>query len=95
MEGSLGAWPKPRSKKMLSNWKELKQLCGEATVVCGLPQPRYIKETCCQDSEHIDNFHDEGYQDIFRKAADMVKVGLPGGGLPGGNHLRTAGRLWR
>ena len=36
----------------------------------------YIKETCCQDSEHIDNFQDEDYQDIFRETADMVKACL-------------------
>ena len=42
------------------------------TALCTL----YIKETCCQDSEHIDNFQDEDYQDIFRETADMVKAFL-------------------
>ena len=82
---------------MLSNWEELKQLCEEATVVCRLPLPRYIhtvKEACCQDSEHINSFHNEDYQDILRDAADMVKVCLEVAFL-GGNHLRIAGRLWR
>ena len=45
-------------------------------IVCGLPLPRYIKETCCQDRKHIDNFQDEDYQDVFREAANMVKACL-------------------
>ena len=36
----------------------------------------YIKETCSQDRKHINNFHDEDHQDVFREATDMVKACL-------------------
>ena len=42
-------------------------------LVCGLPLPRYITETCCADDSHIDNFMDEDYEAIFHEVVDMAK----------------------
>ena len=41
MTGSLVACPKPRIKKILSLFDSLRKIAGDATMVCGLPLPRY------------------------------------------------------
>ena len=68
MEGSLGVCTKPRIKKILANWEELKEVCSEDTLVCGLPLPDYVKEKCCTESCH----GAADFQDIFLEAADVV-----------------------
>ena len=45
--GSLVACPKPRMKKVLSQFETVRELMGDATLVCGLPLPRYVEEKCC------------------------------------------------
>ena len=69
MEGSLGVCTKPRIKKILANWEELKEVCSEDTLVCGLPLPDYVKEKCCTESCH----GAADFQDIFLEAADVVR----------------------
>ena len=59
--GSLVACPKPRMKKVLSQFETVRELVGDATLVCGLPLPRYVEEKCCQRDAHIENFGDEDY----------------------------------
>ena len=69
MEGSLGVCTKPRIKKILANWEELKEVCSEDTLVCGLPLPDYVKEKCCTES----CYGTADFQDIFLDAADVVR----------------------
>ena len=62
--GSLVACPKPRMKKVLSQFETVQELVGDATLVCGLPLPRYVDEKCCQGDGHIENFRDEDYTEV-------------------------------
>ena len=67
--GRLTACPTPRIKKILSMLDSLRELVGEATLICGLPLPRYVKEKCCIDSIHIENFSDNDYAEVFVQAS--------------------------
>ena len=71
VEGSLSICTKPRIRKILASWEVVKEVCGEATLVCGLTLPRYLKEKCCEESNHIDNHGDADFQDIFLEAEEV------------------------
>ena len=73
MDGSLGICTEPRIKMILANWEDIKKVCVEATLVCGRPLPRYIKEICCSESCHIDNDGDADYRDIFLEAENAER----------------------
>ena len=68
MTCSLVACPKPRIKKILSLFDSLRKIAGDATMVCGLPLPRYVNEKCCLDKDHIENFIDNDYGEVFGQA---------------------------
>ena len=74
--GSLTSCPKPRIKKILALFDTLRELAGEATMICGLPLPRYVKEKCCKEDAHIDNFRDSDYVDVFGQASEDARVCL-------------------
>ena len=88
-------WRLPKAKnqlKMLANWEEIKQLCSEATVVCGLPLLSYIKERCCLDSTHVNKSMMMVSGHLPQGSWDSQC--LPWGGLPRGNHFWAVGCLW-
>ena len=74
--GSLTACPKPRIKKILSMFDSLRELVGEATLICGLPLPRYAKEKCCTESIHIENFCGSNYAEVFVQAREDARACL-------------------
>ena len=61
ISGSLVAAPKPRLKKLLHQLTPLRDACGQATLVCGLPLGRYISGKCCRDETHLENRDDEDF----------------------------------
>ena len=71
--GSLVACPKPRMKKVLSQFETVQELVGDATLVCGLPLPRYVDEKCCQGYGHIENFRDEDYTEVYAQVHETAR----------------------
>ena len=53
--GSLVAAARPRLRKQLDKLSAILRACGEASVICGLPTPRYVSCRCCEDPHHLDN----------------------------------------
>ena len=74
--GSLTVCPKPRIKKILSMFDSLREIVGEATLMCGLPLPRYVKEKCCTDSTHMENLSDSDYAEVFVQASEDARAYL-------------------
>ena len=65
ISGSLVAAPKPRLKKLLHQLTPLRDACGQATLVCGLPLSRYISGKCCRDETLLENRGDEDFGQIL------------------------------
>ena len=65
ISGSLVAAPKPRLKKLLNQLTPLRDACGQATLVCGLPLGCYITGKCCRDETHLENRGDEDFGQIL------------------------------
>ena len=66
--GNLVAAPKPRLKKLLQQLTPLREACGNATLVCGLPLGCYISCKCCRDEAHLENRGDEDFCQILVSA---------------------------
>ena len=66
--GSLVAAPKPRLKKLLQQLWPLREACGNAILVCGLPLGRYITAKCCMVESHLENRGDEDFGQILSTA---------------------------
>ena len=45
--GSLVAATKPRLRRILERLAAIKEACRRAKLICGLPTPRYVEESCC------------------------------------------------
>ena len=71
--GSLEAAPKPRLKKLLQQLTPLREACGDATLVCGLPLGRYISRKCCSDEGHLENRGDEDFGQILSSAISSCR----------------------
>ena len=71
--GSLVATPKPRLKKLLQQLTPLREACGDATLVCGLPLGRYISGKCCNDEGHLENRGDEDFSQILSSAVSSCR----------------------
>ena len=71
--GSLVATPKPRLKKLLQQQTPLREVCGDATLVCGLPLVRYISGKCCRDEAHLENRGDEDFGQILSSAISSCR----------------------
>ena len=76
ISGSLTVAPKPRVKKLLNQLECLKEACGGASLVCGLPLARYVRQKCCHCKTHLDNFGEDDYEQILLSAATLSKVCL-------------------
>ena len=59
ISGSLVAAAKPRIRKVLDRLSAIREACGTAKVICGLPIPRYVDQRCCSAENHIDNHSEE------------------------------------
>ena len=60
-------------KKVLSQFETVRELVGDATLVCGLPLPRYVGEKCCQGDGHIENFGDEDYTEVYAQVRETAR----------------------
>ena len=82
ISGSLVAAPKPRLKKLLHQLTPLRDACGQATLVCGLPLGRYISGKCCRDETHLENRDDEDFNQILSSAIagcrGVLEAAFPG-----------------
>ena len=50
---------KPRIRKVLDGLSAIREACGTAKVICGLPIPRYVDQQCSAAEHHIDNHSEE------------------------------------
>ena len=55
ISGSLVAAVKPRLRRILEKMSAIREACGSARLICGLPTPRYVEDGCCKEATHIDN----------------------------------------
>ena len=76
MTSSLVACPKPRMKKVLSQFETVGELVGDATLVCGLPLPHYVDKKCCKGDGHIENFGDEDYTEAYAQVRETARACL-------------------
>ena len=53
--GSLVAAAKPRLRRVLERLAAIKEACGNAKLIYGLPTPLYVEQGCCKDGHLIDN----------------------------------------
>ena len=60
----------------LSQFETVRELMGEATLVCGLPLPRYVEEKCCQGEGHLENFGDEDYTEVYVQVRETARSSL-------------------
>ena len=60
-------------KKVLSQFETVRELVGDATLVCGLPLPWYVEEKCCQGDGHIENFGDEDYTEVYAQVRETAR----------------------
>ena len=55
---------KPRIRKVLDRLSAIRDACGTAKVICGLPIPRYVDQRCCAAEHHIDNYPEEEISEV-------------------------------
>ena len=65
--GSLVAATKPRLRRTLERMVAIRDACGAAKIICGLPTPRYVEQGCCKSELHIDNIMEEEYKGIHEE----------------------------
>ena len=86
ISGSLGTAAKPRIRMLLERMSAIKDACGEAKVVCGLPMPLYIVEWCCNNKLHLENIQEEETGEIHEAVRGNSKSCLLWA-FPGGTFL--------
>ena len=64
ISGSLVAAAKPRIRKVLDRLSAIRDACGTAKVICGLPIPRYVEQQCCSADNHINNHSEEEISEV-------------------------------
>ena len=62
--------------KALSQFETVRELMGDATLVCRLPLIRYVEEKCCQGDGHIENFGDEDYTEVYAQVRETARSSL-------------------
>ena len=83
---------RPRIRRHLDKLSALRDTCGEAMIICGLPTPWYLSGPCCDDPLHLDNITDRELGEVH---ADPAQKPLPGwiiGGNQGGARGSDQGR---
>ena len=65
MTGCLETAPEAFLRKRFSLIKPMLQLVGNATIICVLPLPRYVKQPCCSDEDHMVNWAEADFMDIL------------------------------
>ena len=63
-------------RKQLDKLFAIRPACGEATVICRLPTPRYVSCRCCGDPLHLDNFMESEVVDVHSAVRTNSKAGL-------------------
>ena len=74
--GSLVAAAKPRLRRTLERMVAIRDACGAAKIICGLPTPRYVEQGCCKSELHIDNILEEDYKGIHEEVKVNSKTCL-------------------
>ena len=54
----------------------IRDACGTAKLICGLPTPRYVEQSCCKNELHIDNIQEEEYKGIHEDVRNNSKTCL-------------------
>ena len=55
---------KPRIRKVLDRLSAIREACGTAKVICGLPIPQYVDQRCCSAENHINNHSEEEISEV-------------------------------
>ena len=48
-----------RLRRILERLSAIKDACGVARLIWGLPTLRYVDECCCKDNQHLNNIKEE------------------------------------
>ena len=54
----------------------IRDACGTAKLICGLPTLRYVEQSCCKNELHIDNIQEEEYKGIHEDVRNNSKTCL-------------------
>ena len=71
--GSLVAVPKLRLRRILERLAAIKEACGTAKLICGLPTPRYVEQSCCKNELHIDIIQEDEFKEIHKDVKNNSK----------------------
>ena len=74
--GSLVAAAKPKLRRILERLAAIKDACGTAKLICFLPTPCYVEQSCCKNELHIDNIQEDKYKGIHEDVKNNSKTGL-------------------
>ena len=74
--GSLVPATKPRLRRILERMVAIRDACGAAKIICGLPTPRYVEQGCYKSELHIDNILEEEYKGIHEEVKVNSKTCL-------------------
>ena len=62
-----------RRRRILERLAAIKEVCGKAKLICGLPTPRYVEQGCCKDDLHIDNLKEDKSGRYMRPVRPTVR----------------------
>ena len=65
MSSCLETVPEAFLRKRFSLVKDMLQLGGNATIICVLPLPGYVRHPCCSDEDHMVNWADADFNEIL------------------------------
>ena len=57
-----------RLRRILERLSAIKDACGVARLIWGLPTLRYVDECCCKDNQHLNNIKEEEIGEIYNAA---------------------------
>ena len=75
-----------RLRRILERLSAIKDACGVARLIWGLPTLRYVDECCCKDNQHLNNIKEEEIGEIYNAARANSRYCLLAA-FPGGTIL--------
>ena len=70
MSGCLEVAPEAFLRKRFSLVRHMLEAAGEATIICALALPHYVKRPCCNDDVHMVNWAKADFNDILRSGSE-------------------------
>ena len=81
---SVEVTPEAVLRRRVLSLKPDLEAAGPATIICGLPLPRYVRDPCCTDTTHMTNRKEGDYEDILRTSSNTCMTILKAEGEKAG-----------